>query len=289
MILHGIELDNSGRPAWFRFGTLQMLHCLSPFEDRPKDASEWVRRWWTVPFMTAVKKLQDTMWKFDRAAGHAERCRSCIQDWVERDAGGDTEGISINDPGFAAYLTAVEDLPLYLDSLLLYLRIQADALAVVTPYLYEQSGTISFRSFRKQRAWFIEKEPSFDPGYSQILANHTQWFEELAGKAPSGLRDVIVHHGGTYQLGWTVPTEADQFQLRAGMVNAGGFVDDDVMAALERMTHGWCRFLDSWCYHFTRKLAPIVSWADLERNDLARYVSCNGNELPSFWVYPRAA
>jgi ethanolamine utilization protein EutP (predicted NTPase) len=73
------------------------------------------------------------------------------------------------------------------------------------------------------------------------------------------------------------------------MVNASGFVDDDVMAAIERMTHGWCRFLDLWCAQFTRKMAAIVSWADLERNELARYVRCNGNELPSFWLYPRAA
>ena len=266
-----------------------MLHCLLPFGGRPEDAPNWVRRWWTVSFLTAVTKLQDTMWKFDRAAGHAQNCRGSVQDWVEREARDDTKGISVNDPGFAAYQTALEDLPLYLDSLLLYLRIQADALAVVTPYLYEQSDGISFRSFRSQRAWFIEKNPNFDPIYAQILADNTQWFEELAGKAPSGLRDVIVHRGGTYQLGWTVPTEADRFQLQASMVNASGFVEDDVMTAIERMTHGWFRFLDLWCGHFTRKVAPVVSWADLERNDLARYVPCNGNELPSFWLYPRAA
>ena len=285
MILHGIELDNSDRPAWFRFGSLKMLHCLSQIGDRPEDAPEWIKRWRTVSFRTAVNKFEDTMRKFNRAAMYADRCQGSIKNFVERNPGS-WQGISANDPEFTAFNSAVEDLPLYLDLLLFYFRIQADALAVVTPFLYEQKISPSRRSFRDQMKWFI-KHSSIDPVYAKILDDHKQWFEKLAGKAPSGLRDVIVHSGGTYQLGWTVPTEAAQFQLQPAMVNAGGFVDDDVLVALERMTHGWCRFLDSWCDHFTNKLSPIVPWADLERNDLARYSSCNVNDLPSYWLYPR--
>lgn len=159
---------------------------------------------------------------------------------------------------------------------------------LVVPYLYEHGRTICSRSFREQRSWF-EKHNSFDPVYTKILADHTQWFEELAGKAPSGLRDVIVHRGGTYQFGWTNPSDADEFKLHAGIVSAGRYVENDVIAALKRMTQGWCEFLDKWWHHFTMKLSPVVSWADIGRDDLARYISCNGNERPSFWIYPRAS
>ncbi len=287
MILHGVELDDGGRPIWFRFGILPVLHRLSGF--RPSsDIPDWTRRWSTVTFHRSVSKLQDTMWKFDRAAGYVEKCRLAIERWVRREAGSDTAGIKVSDPDFSAHMAAVYDLPLHLDSMLMYLRIQADALAALVPYFYTESGTIGSRGFREQQKWFTGK-PAFDPAYTTILTNETNWFDELAGKNPSGLRDVIVHRGGTYQLGWTNPSDEDQFELRAALVGKKGFVDEDVLAALTRMTSGWFSFLDSCCKHFGSRIAHIVPQADIDKQDeLSRFLSCSGKELPSFWAYPRS-
>src|SRR5574337_1740738 len=274
MTLHGIELDDTGHPAWFRFGALRILECLLAVGAKPQDPPKWVRRWWTRDFWTVVKKLQDTRTKFDRAAGKTAGCRSAVQIRVEREARGAVGVASADDSGWEA-LTALNDLPLYLDLLLFYLRIQADALAAVVPYLYEHGErSISSHSFGEQRKWFIEKKPGFDPAYAQILADHTHWFEKLAGNDPLGLRDAIVHHGATYQLGWTVSSEINVFKLQAGLRNAGGWITDDVVDALKSMTYGWCEFLDAWCRHFTMKLSPVVSWIDLGQDNLARYASC---------------
>jgi hypothetical protein len=286
MTLHGIELDASGRPAWFRFGMLRLLHALSVPNVRESRQSGLARRWVTVPFLNAVRKFQDTFWKYDRTAGHIEKCSQAIRNWVELEAGGSTEGMTINNSEFNSYLTALEDMPIYLDSMLLYLRIQADAFASVLPYLYARRDVIPSRSFREQRDWFLKAKPNFDPGLARILASETRWFEQLAGKAPSGLRDIIVHRGGTYQLGWTIPSPEDEFQLLASLVNASGFAEQDVVGAIVGMTRGWFGFLDSCCEHFLTSLQPLVSWTDLSRPELSRYVGCKG-ELPSFWVYPR--
>jgi hypothetical protein len=267
---------------------LRVLHAFVPFGPKPQDVPPWVRRWWSAPFHGSVRKFQDTMWKFDRVAGYVDQCRVAVQRWVEREARGDAERVTVSDSDWGAYRIALEDLPIHLDSMLLYLRIQADALAALVPYFYDRSGTISSRSFRDQRSWFTKTKPEFDPDYASILNHETAWFDELAGKNPTGLRDVIVHRGGTYQLGWTVPSKQDQFELQASLVNHRGFVEEDVLNALVGITEGWFRFLDSCCRHFVARLQSVVSWADISRDELSRYLSCRGSELPSFWVYPRA-
>ncbi len=288
-MLHGIELNGDGHAAWFHFGLLRMVQSLSPFRVQSDNVLPWAKRWNTRSFLHSVKKLQDTIWKFDRAAGHVDTCRRAVQAWVEREALGEISRVNITDPDFGGYLAALEDLPLFLDSMLLYLRIESDAFAALVPYFYENIGSIPSRSFREQRQWFLSKRSRFDREYAAILSDCSKWFDDLAGKNPSGLRDVIVHRAGTYQLGWTLPSEKDAFELRASLVNAQGFVEDDVLGALVGITKGWFEFLDQCFVHFRVRLQPVVSWADLARDELSRYVDCGGTELPSFWVYPRAA
>lgn len=287
-MLHGIELDSSGQPAWFHFGIIRLLHTLAPFGSKPTNLPDWAHRWWTTSYLHDVRKLQDTVWKFDRSAGHVDRCRSSIEKWVKRKARGDTKGVKATDPDYSAFTSAVTDLPLYLDSMLIYLRIQADAFAMLVPYFYERNGVISSRSFRDQMKWFTKTNTKFDPSYATILSDQTDWFEELAGKDPTGLRDAIIHHGGTHQLGWVVPDQETDLELRASIVDRKGFVDEDLIAALIRMTGGWFSFLDLCCQMFREKVAPIVSWAVIDQEEHSRYASLGGTELPSHWVYPRA-
>ncbi len=198
-----------------------------------------------------------------------------------------SEWNSSSDPTYLQSLSAQQDLPLYLDLMLLYLRIEADAFAVVVSYFYERDGIVPTRSFREQRKWFLEKRPEFDPEYARILGERCTWFDSLAGKQPAGLRDVIVHKGGTYQLGWTLPTLEDEFDLRASVLDARGFVEDDLFKALVEVTQGWFAFLDQCCSHFRAKLQPVVTWADISSDELSRYLHCGGTQLPSFWVYPQ--
>ncbi|MGH9461294.1 MAG: hypothetical protein ACRD1X_08745 [Vicinamibacteria bacterium] len=238
--------------------------------------------------MNAVRKFQDTTWKFDRAAGHVNRCRKAVSTWAERQSRGAIHGMKSSDPDLGAFLAAMDDLPLHLDSMLLYLRIEADAFAALVPYFYEKAGGIPTRSFRDQQRWFVYKNPTFDPIYAGILSRSCRWFTELAGKNSVGLRDAIVHRGGTYQLGWTTPTDAKSFELLASVVNSKGFIEQDLLSALVVITEGWFKFLDQCCLHFRTIVQPFVTWVDFSRDDLSLYLHCHDAEPPSFWVYPRA-
>jgi hypothetical protein len=51
--------------------------------------------------------------------------------------------------------------------------------------------------------WFKENK-TFDIEYTRILNDYSGWFQKLAGKDVKGIRDVIFHRFGTYQLGQSV-------------------------------------------------------------------------------------
>lgn len=286
MSFHGIENDDGSMPSWFRFGILRLAHALSHFKGTDGAVPpDWTKNWRTRRFHQATSKLQDSVWKFDRAAGHVNRCREAICRSVTQEAEDERRQRPIDDV-YLAHLSALQDIPLFLDSMLFYLRIQADAYAVIVPFFYQTPNEIAWRSFRDQITWFLRKSAEFDPTYTAILRENLGWFDELAGKNPSGLRDVVVHRGGTYQLGWTVPSADDSFDLRASLVNSSGFVEEDLINALNRITTGWFRFLDLSWSHFSRRLNNLVG---LHVDELqTRLFKCGGQELPSFWVYPKA-
>lgn len=290
MLVHGIELNDEGKPAWFRFGMLRLMHYLLDVRQAEGRAMPiWARRFRSLRFMHGVSYFQACFWKLDRAAGHVDRCRVAIQRWVERERRGEAKKVSVSDPDFAAQHAAIADLPIYLDVMLFYLRMQADAYAQLVPYLYENEGDIKRRSFRDQMVWFTRTRPQFDAEYARVLGENLGWFQALAGKEPSGLRDVVVHRGGTYQLGWTVPDEATAFELRASLLNSAGFVEENLLTAVRAITSGWCAFLDAAWHHFVNKLSVVLTTMNVHEHTKTRYVHCGGLELPSFWVYPRAA
>ena len=243
MIQHGIELDTGGKPIWLRFGMLRLMHHLLGLHRNSIAESSRFRR---SNYIHGVGYFQACFWKFNRVADHIGRCRVAIKRWVEFEANHGPDGISAHDPEFdiyAAHLDATADLPLHLDSLLFYLRIQADALARLVPYLYNTQEHIPTKSFRDQARWFSQRNPDFDPGYASILQQHSAWFETLAGDKPKGLRDVVVHQGGSYQLGWTVPEGDSTFHLTASLLTHSGFREEDLISALRDINYGWCTFL----------------------------------------------
>jgi hypothetical protein len=78
-------------------------------------------------------------------------------------------------------LNANADLPLYFDSMLLYLRIQADAHAKLVPFFYQDrdAGKMCSDTFRDQFKWFTKKRSNFDPDYAFILCGNRKWFDRL--------------------------------------------------------------------------------------------------------------
>jgi hypothetical protein len=94
------------------------------------------------------------------------------------------------------------DLPLHFDSMLLYLRIQADAYAKLVPFFYQDraAGKMCSDSFRDQFKWFTKKRSNFDPDYALILCGNRKWFDRLAGENPKGLRDVVYITAPFYTL-----------------------------------------------------------------------------------------
>jgi hypothetical protein len=129
------------------------------------------------------------------------------------------------------------DLPLFLDGMLYYLRIQVDSYAKLVPFFYpgRDSGRISSDSFRPQLKWFTETRSNFDPEYAAILRANHKWFDELAGV--DGLRDVVTHHSGVLAVGWAKP-EIGPIEPRTALFRSSGIVEEDVFGALQKITAG---------------------------------------------------
>ena len=227
--------------------------------------------------MQATTKFQDTFWKFDRAADHFSGCVETVE--CHR------ESKQLED--FAKFLDALNDIPLYLDLMLFYLRIQADCLANVIPYLYEQRPQIAERSFRDKAAWFTKTQPDFDYDYAAILQTHWGWFEALAGKNSKGLRDLVVHLRGTYQLGWAQHDEPSGFEFRASVVSDASIVQDNIVPILRSINQGYFGYLDQTYDHFATRLRAEFGEELIPVGDVpTQYYRFEGGPLPSFWVYP---
>lgn len=288
-LVHGIELDAEGNPAWLRFGILNLLGHLLFSNSAEPSVQDWQQRFRSEAFRHQVRHFQQCFWKFDRAAGHVARCRNNADDALgrigERIRRG--EEVPLLDPDRLATEEANADLPLFLDGMLFYLRIQVDSYAKLVPFFYpgRDSGRISSNSFRPQLKWFTETRSNFDPEYAAILSANHKWFDELAGD--DGLRDVVTHHSGVLAVGWAKP-EGGPIEPRTALFRSSGIVEKNVFGALQEITAGWYSFLDCACHHFVPRLTKAGVILTMSVNDLeeTRYVNCR--ELQGLWVYPRA-
>jgi hypothetical protein len=283
---HGIYRDESTNSGWFHFGFLRLLHFLVGAFRMPKWPSGeksyvWTDKWLDRKFDQATNKFQDTFWKFDRAAGYfGDNVETIKRHHDSRDM-----------ETFAKHLSALSDTPLYLDMMLLYLRIQADCLANVIPNFYGQqakSQSISRDSFRNHFKWFTQKRADFDPEYSTILLANHRWFELLAGESHGqGLRDIVVHQRGTYQLGWTMPDATNDFRFRASIVGDSGFVCDDLVPTLQEIVSGYYSFLDQIFLYFSNQIRiTLQDNSILAGNTVTQYYRFEGLSPSSFWIYP---
>ncbi len=287
MKYHGVEFDDKGTTnGILRVGMLcflQILHVEFYFTPifRPKEAAKWPEKWIDGKFRSAVDKFKDTFMKFDTISRYLAQSIELAM----------THKDSREMNQYVHHLKAMTDIPIYLDSLLLYLRVQADCIANVIPNFYGEEGrrqSIARDSFRDQTRWFIKKKPDFDPAYTKILLENTEWFEMLAGKSRGqGLRDVLVHYRGVYELGWTSLSTGETISFNASLRNESGYVENSLIPTLAAMVAGYFEFMEKAYVHFRGLVLEKVkggSFGDIYRS--SQFLKFTA-ELGSAWIYPK--
>ena len=219
-IYHGMERGQDGHPVWLRFGMLRLIiaftcdtddESVGNEEPSPKNVNRW-------ECSKKLMKFMDTFRKLNRAANHVKLCNEVISHGVSQ--GIYQGGASNSGPGEPPYEakmateSAAEDIRLHFDSLLFYLRMQADEFAKIIPHFYFPKNEVpAKRLFKEQRKWFKEHS-GFDRTYAQIL-NEEFRYEEHPWCNTWGvdhIRDIVVHGDAEFlaasfyaTLGWAVP------------------------------------------------------------------------------------
>ena len=243
---------------------------------------EWPEKWFDTKFRQASTKFADTFHKFHLVAGLIEQER--INVFENKD--------ELNIEKIVKYSHGLRILPVHLDSLLFYMRILADNIADLTPYLYPESFGRQFavRSFRRHRKWFLDNE-EVDPTYTGILQQCTDWFDVLAGKErDEGIRDKMVHYRGTFQLSYNAADSIEDFQITAGMIGDSGWLFDDIFPLIISTTAKFFIFMDKYLEHFVGQLdeklaGPIFDMGNPINTELFRF----NKLLPSFWLFPEVS
>lgn len=282
-MFHGIQQAKENRDGHFHFAVrgffLHIDHMY--FGVRAADAPPWAGSWLDRTFSQACGKLADTFGKLHLAAGLFGQAHRDIGEFKD----------AREHEKYSRHSQAIKTVPIYLDSILFYLRIFADCLANLTPRLYGRQGrNIAWRSFRDQRKWFTSKCPTFDPTYADILNQHTTWFETLSGGPPGeGLREEIVHYRGTMQLSYTVDTPAEETQVAAGLIGDYGWICDNVLPVLTQLVFELFVFLDHFVSHFNTVVGEQIGRTPLDLNnphDTEYFRLTKPLVLDSFWLYP---
>ena len=251
--LHGIEPGKPGEMGKVYFGAAQFIRLLENTYARPglrplKNAPQWAYHTFDNRFRFAAEKLWDH--HVENQSGR-RTVRGCTSQYVK-----DLQPPSVPVEDLAQHTAALTDIPIYLDLLIVYLRVVADCLANVTPYLYGQKGKFLTRnSFREQREWLVKTRPNFDPKYREILESDTRWFDVLAGNPPDvvGLRDAIIHYRGGVQLMYRPPTSSQRRRVMAMLFSDYKTLTSDLIGTLQRLFQDMCLFLDRFVEHFVQR------------------------------------
>jgi hypothetical protein len=120
----------------------------------------WLKRLQSEVFRHSISHLQQCFEKFDCAVDQVARCRAIADDLIgrfsERVRQGQEQPFSESDH----YLMVKNstEVSLFLDSMFLYMRIQADTYAELVTFFYpgRDQDRIPSDSFRAHRKWFID-------------------------------------------------------------------------------------------------------------------------------------
>lgn len=282
-----MQIDQYSERGSFRFGILRLLHWLDLAHQNPVYSTvdeahrAWASKWRRHHFVHSVRTFQEAFWKLDRSAAHIGRCIERIEQ--HRNSHDMSE--------FALFTDALRDIPLYLDLILMYIRIQADTFVHMVPYFYNRPPQVPVKSFRTHMKWFTDTRSSFDPEYSLILREHTDWFNILSGKETSGsnkgIRDIFVHHQGLYQLQWNEPSATGKFELEALLVSQGFGVHENLISTLRFIIASYFTYLDRTFVHYADNLRDHFGTDFIPVGvDAAQYYEFTGAAPASAWIYP---
>jgi hypothetical protein len=283
---HGLLPAESGEGGNLLFGVLclhQTLLYAHLFPGRNKFPN--IKGWSgnrIRAYSNAIGRLRDTMFKLNRAAELLESARRGLQlDMLKK------QSITVSELG--RHQTAMQDIPIYVDSLLFYLRIFADTLARANLYLFPVGAErqMPFQSFRGQSKWFQQPDNTVDNEYAAILRDESEWFVLLAGHGNTkGLRDLIVHRMIRTQLFFPL-SNASKRPVSAFFFgeNDENFVD--VLQSIEKIVGGLCSFLDCYVEHFAKAVNIQLGTTALRFDIPSLNFFAFEGELLSGWLYPR--
>jgi hypothetical protein len=228
-------------------------------------------------FLAASGKLEDTFWKIDRVAGLLDEARRKIV--IDFSRG------TVTPEEAATFQAGYRDLPLYLDVLLIYLRILADCIADITSQFYKGKHVPPF-SFRDQENW--SKWEETDPEYAGILRAQTSWFSTLAGDTSGeGLRDLIVHKMVRTQLFYQPGQTPDHSRVHAFLYGPDGIKGGTLVPTIQKLVDELFLFLDSYVAHFMEQIERKWGGALRETRDPRFSVLYEFEDsTPSAWLYP---
>ncbi len=283
---HGLQPNTTEGMGRLFFAVAQFIRTLENTYARPggrklDGAPVWPCHTFDERFRFAAEKLWDTIWKIDRVAELTHLARSNVMD---------LQPPSVPEEELGRHMAALRDIPIYLETLIVYLRVVADCIANLTPYLYGLEGkNLPRNSFRDQRKWLVSKYPNFDPKYAAILKGHTKWFDVLAGNPPEfiGLRDAIIHYRGGIQIMYQ-PTAGDApAKLMPMLFSDYRTLTLDLFTLLQKVMKDMCVFLDRYAEHFDNIASEQTKslFLDLNNPQAITLFQYEG-ELPSGWLYP---
>ena len=274
---HGLIIQTS-QSGQLRFG-IEPLICgceswIWSFEKNlPSKIKKSLKRFDNRTYWQCAEKCRDTIHKINKAVYNL--CYNI--DIFERKEEFVFNGAPIEK--YQKFFKALEDIPYHLDSLVSYLRVLADCIAYAIPFFYNTKESIANRSFRAHRKWFIEKNPTFDPDYTEVLENYSLWFDKLAGKDPKGVRDIIYHQFGTYQIGLTILPNGKN-DIFINQITSEGITDPDLTFTITEIINGFFTYLDETYSIFGARIleefSPLIE-KDLEK----RSVFMNFKEIPN--------
>lgn len=288
--LHGLKPAVAGHNGEFFFAILNLFKAIQMAQSFPglnkypnmgeKTGLVWSREQ-AGRFFLAFGKMKDTFWKIDRVAELLDEARKKVFDFKEG---------TVTSEQMASFQQGERDFPLYVDALLLYLRIFADCLANLTSqFQFYKPNQVPRDSFRDQKDWFIEKRRSVDPGYADILEKQAKWFTTLAGEHHGeGLRDLIVHKMVQTQLFYQPGETPDQNRVHAFLYDSNGVKGASLVPEIQKLTEELFLFLDSYVAHFVPRIEQMFGAALPEFHTpnfplFFQFVK----DLPSAWLYPR--
>jgi len=252
---HGIKIL-SEKSCEYHFGMVRLIEFCNPLgwigENKTEKTKSFLRRFDNRVYWQCARKCRDTVWKIHTAVIY-------LSDYVHIFEKRDKYMYDGAPPEeWSVFMNASDEIPYHLDSLITYIRILADCIAFSVPFFYRTNKRIAYRSFREHRNWFLKIDNKFDPAYSHILENQTSWFEKIAGKEPQGIRDIVFHNFGTYQLGDSLFSDG-KTKIRIELVSSKGVIVPEVTFTLEEIIHGFYDYLDAIYILFGNRIFEEIS------------------------------